>query len=149
MKTGFTLIELIAGSVAAAVLALTLGTITVYAYRSWTSMQKVAELERDGSLAMRTISRVVRGAQSNAVQTVGGGLIVSNVNAIAEHAFRLSGDRLTYSTNGVSVMNLVQSDASVFSCTPVENGRMTVVLTLRNEAANVMMSMSNVITLRN
>lgn len=149
MKRGFTIVELVAGVMAAAVLAVTFGVVLVYGYRGWKNLQTMAEMERDATLAMRTISRAARCAQTNDIRVANGLLIVSNANGVAEQAFRLSGARLSYASNGLPGMDLVQADVVAFRCTPVSGGSIMVVLALSNEAANAQMSMSNVVTLRN
>ena len=149
MKHGFTIVELVAGVTAAAVLAITFGVVLVYGYRGWKNLHAMAEMERDATLTMRTISRVLRGAQTNDIRTANDWLIVSNVNGVSEQAFRLSSGRLVYTSNGLAGMNLAQADVAEFSCTPVTDGSLVVRLTLSNEAANVQMSLSNVVTLRN
>lgn len=68
MKTkgqkGFTIIELTIGIVAAAILALTAGTMLVNTYKGWIRDLAVADMERDAAVAIHTLDLAVRGASN-------------------------------------------------------------------------------------
>lgn len=142
--------ELMVGMVATVILALTFGTMLYYGYIGWGRMQAMAEMERDGSLVMRTMSRAFRGASSNSIQNISPqSVIVSNANSIAAQSFYRSGETLKYGINGVERMDLVQSGLTGFVCLPASNNQVTVILSLRVPAVNMTMSLTNIITLRN
>ena len=142
--------ELMVGILAASILAITIGAMLYYSYSGLRKMRALAEMERDGSLAMRTMSRVIRGASSNNIRNVSSSsVIVSNVNGITAQSFTLSSGKLVYTGGMGGAMDLAQTDVAVFNCTPVStNNQVRVVLTLTN-TAYVTMSMTNIITLRN
>lgn len=70
MKTdaskGFTLVELLIGMIAAAILALVAGVLMTNSCRGWQRNQASAGMERDAALAIHVLELAVRGA-SNAV----------------------------------------------------------------------------------
>ncbi len=147
---GFTLVELMVGMVAAAILALMFGAMLFYGYTGWVRLQAMAEMERSGALAMHTMSRVFRGATATKIKNVSGSsVIVSNVNSIASQSFYRSGETLKYGINGVDRMNLVETGLTAFVCLPVSNNEVRVMLSLRVPAVNMTMSLTNIITLRN
>lgn len=59
---GFTLVELLLGIVAAAILALTAGAILVNGYRGWQRAQRMAEVRRDTTVALRALDWTLRPA---------------------------------------------------------------------------------------
>lgn len=135
-KAAFTLVELIAAMASAAVLAVVMGAMMWYSYSGWRSMQAIGEMERDGSLAMRTMDAVIRGGTS------------TNPAAVMNR-FAKSGGRLVYTPGSGGTMDLVQAGVTGFSCVTSANNKVSVGLRLLEPGANVTMSFSNTITLRN
>lgn len=62
--TGFTLVELLIGMIAASILAFTAGTMLMTAYRGWVRSLALADMERDASVAIHTLDLAVRGADA-------------------------------------------------------------------------------------
>ena len=80
-RAGFTLVELMAAMVAAAVLALTAGLMLFYAYKAWHQDRDGAAMQQDGCIAMELISRAVRGGSNVVIQATQPGdlrAVVSN-----------------------------------------------------------------------
>lgn len=147
---GFTVVELMVAVLAAGVLAITLSSLLFYAYKGWKAVRAYSEMERDGSLAMRTLSRVVREASSNDIMNVSSSdLIVSNVDNVVEHRFFQSGGSVVYTRGGAS-MDLVQAGVTEFFCSAVtSNNQITMILNLNEPTSEAEMSITNVVTLRN
>ena len=148
---GFTILELLAGIISAAVLAMAMGSMLYYSYKGWQSMQSVAEMQRDGSLAMRTMTGAVRNGSTN-MQFSSGQLLLRGTNGNIVWSFTQLGERLvaTNSAIGAGRMDLVQKGvvASGFSCTIISN-KASIVLSLMNPADNSRMFFSNSVSARN
>lgn len=69
-KTGFTVVELLIGIMAAAVLAITAGLLLVNIYQGWARGAAAVELEREAAVAIHTLELAVRSASN----TVSGGV---------------------------------------------------------------------------
>jgi len=69
-QQGFTVIELMVGTIAAAVLALTIGSILAYVYKGWIRNMALAEMERDAAVAVHSLDVAVRGSSSVVVAGV-------------------------------------------------------------------------------
>lgn len=61
-QAGFTLVELMVASIAAALLALTVGVMLVNGYLGWVRGLALADMERDAAVAVHAIDLSVRGA---------------------------------------------------------------------------------------
>lgn len=72
----FTLIELLVSLVAAAMLALTAGLMVFFGYRTWQRNQDLACLQEDATVALATVSHVLRGASAADVSVSTGQLTV-------------------------------------------------------------------------
>jgi Tfp pilus assembly protein PilW len=59
-RAGFSLVELIAGILAAAVLALTAGSMLWYGYLGWRRTGEAVALQRDSRVAMDVLTRALR-----------------------------------------------------------------------------------------
>ncbi len=66
-KSGFSLVEVLAGLLAASVLALTAGTMLFHAYDGWSDNHTAVNLQRDGRNAMDLMTRAIRNASSTNV----------------------------------------------------------------------------------
>jgi len=93
-QTGFTIVEVLIGMIAAAVLALAAGTMLASTYRGWFRSLAVADMERDAALAIHTLDLAVRFASN----TVSGGVGVD----ILKVAIPSNGIVRAFSTTGVS-----------------------------------------------
>jgi prepilin-type N-terminal cleavage/methylation domain-containing protein len=146
---GFTLVELMVGVMASAILALTVGAMLFVTYRGWQSIQSVAAMERDGSLAMDTMRRAIRGSSSSRWVSASCRLDVYT-NAAVAWQFASNNTRLVYTAGGRG-MDLVSTGLTAFSCASV-SGRVTVVVNLRDPSSGgigATMNMSNTISSRN
>ena len=131
-ENGFTIAELLVGMIAFSILAITIGAMIILAIQGWTRMRAMGDMERDGSLAMQTMTRVIRQAS------------VTNWSTTVAQ-FTRSGDSLRYKN-----MNLVREGVRTFTnSVNLSTNKVTVVLILSNSTANATMNLSNTITLRN
>lgn len=79
-NTGFSLVELLVASLAAAILALTAGTMLYHAYDAWDDNHAAVNLHRDGQNAIDLLSRAIRVATSADVEITANSIIVSDVS---------------------------------------------------------------------
>lgn len=90
VKTGFTIVELLIGIIAAAILALTAGTMLMNGYRGWVRSLALADMERDAAVAIHTVDLAVRAATN----AVGGSTLTLTLAS--------NGVTRVFSTTGVS-----------------------------------------------
>jgi len=64
---GFTLVELMAGVIMSAILAITIGMMLYFSYSNWRTNSEAIELQRDATIAMEMISRAIRPAATIAI----------------------------------------------------------------------------------
>lgn len=149
-RTGTTVVEVMVGVVAAAMLLLTLGSMLFYSYRGWRIMQSAAEMERDGALAMRTLCRVFRSGSGTNVWVVSpSSVTVSNASDIAAQSFYLTQARLVYAVDDVPRLDLVRTGVVEFACSAVISNGVTLVLRLNEPLGGTTMAMTNRVALRN
>ena len=89
----FTLVELMIAMFSAAVLALTAGVLLYYAYVGWSRNLQTVDMQRDATVAMTRLSRLIR--EAAAVNTT------------------LSGSRLTIAHPGGATASVYQNGASL------------------------------------
>lgn len=82
-RSGFSLIELLIASVAASVLALTAGTMLVYAWMSWRDVQEGIEMQRDASLALSWMRNRVWAAGDDEVTVSGNALYIQTESGLS------------------------------------------------------------------
>ncbi len=70
-KTGFTVVELLIGVSAAAILALAAGSLLANTYRGWGRGVAAADMERDAAVAVHTLEIAIRGASNTVSGEVG------------------------------------------------------------------------------
>jgi type II secretory pathway component PulJ len=130
---GFTVVELMVAMVSAAIIGLTIAVVVYAAYSGLAKTRAMAELERDGSLAMRKLSREIRKA--------------ARTNLTVEVArFVSTGGQLRYpDANG---MILIQQGVQSFAAS-IGTNQVTVVLSLMEPKSGMTMVMTNNITARN
>ena len=73
---GFSLIDIIMGMLAAAVLVLTMGTMLFYGYKSYVHNSQMLELHRDGTAAVQMLTPKIRGASPSRVTVAGGQITI-------------------------------------------------------------------------
>lgn len=94
---GHTLIELVIGTAAAAVLAVTLGTMLFYGYVTWVRNCLAVDLHRDATLAMQTLARSLRQASASGVDlSLPGRIVVSNQGTGIFSSFYQQGSNLVF-----------------------------------------------------
>ena len=97
---GFTLVELLMASVAAAVLVVTMGIMLVYGFTTWHRNTRSIDMHRDATLAMRTLDRALRQATALGVDlSQPDRIVVSNQVAPVLHSFYQQGKDLVYNPN--------------------------------------------------
>jgi Tfp pilus assembly protein PilW len=78
-QDGYSLVELLLGILAAAILALTAGTMLFHAYDAWDDNHAAVNLHRDGRNAMDLITRAIRLAAEDDVVAAPDSLTISNI----------------------------------------------------------------------
>lgn len=144
---GFTLVELLIGMVAASILALTAGVLLVNSYRGWIRSLALADLEREGMVAVSAINYAVRGASTNGLAC---GVDTLTASGTVVNAFSVSSSNLI--VNGDTLNPLVHGRlgkfVSSYSAVPVPSVQVT--FELCDVQNNVKMTVSNMfIRLRN
>lgn len=123
-QIGFTLVELLIGMVAASVLALTAGSLLANTYRGWVRSLALADLERDGMVAVSAINYAVRGASTNGLVY---GVGILTVSGTVVNAFSVSSSNLI--VNGDNASPLVQGRmgkfVSAYSSVPAPSVQVT------------------------
>ena len=144
---GFTLVELLIGVVAAAVLALTAGLMLVNTYQGWARGQGVVELERDAALAIQTLAVATRGAcYTNTTPVTGTDTLVVTVPGNTVRTFSVQGRSLIYSHNGGSmivVSNRLAATKGFVSSYDSAARTITVTLALYDQVTGLGMTVSN------
>jgi Tfp pilus assembly protein PilW len=74
-SSGFTIIELLMGVLASAIIALAAGSLLYFTWVGWRNARESVALHRDASVAMRIIEHRIRNAGSGEVGGLGSGTI--------------------------------------------------------------------------
>lgn len=151
-QSGFTLVELMVGLIAASILAVTAGLMLAQAYQGWIRAMAVADMERDAAVALHTLDVAVRGA-SNAVPNASGSTLTVDIPPYPSRVFSSSGTspRGSLSYNGMTLVN----GRLVTFTNSVANGGITITMTLagidrNNRDTEVRMGVTNLfIKMRN
>jgi len=80
-RKGFSIVELLVGMIAGAILALTAGTIIFYGYLAWRRNSDAVDLQRDGTAAMQMLSRRLREASASDVTVLPERITIQTTNA--------------------------------------------------------------------
>jgi len=129
-KSGFTLVEVMAALVGAAILALTAGVMLRYGMLSWTRGKQFVYLQEDMSLAMDIMSRSIRTGTN---MSFSAGVFTVQFADKPTASVYASGNSLLYDPNtsaGGDVMTVVNGTLQFFSVTLVTNSA-TVALVLQ------------------
>jgi Tfp pilus assembly protein PilW len=149
-RAGLTMVEVTVGLLSVAVLGVTMGAILYFNYRGWTQMQMVADMQRDGALAMNTLTRVIRGG--TATNMLWGGsntyLSVKDTNNVEGWRFTKTGDRLVYTMRGGAGLDLVRKGVAGFTCN-LSSTNVGVWLNLTDSSLNTGLQFTNTIFPRN
>lgn len=113
---GFSIIELMLGVIAMAVLVLAIGSMLVFGWRGWRHGNEIVNMQRDASLALRVIAKEIRMSNFSAI-TDGNPLICPTASGTA--TFTWSGGNLDIS--GSSPMRLVQGWTTYFNSEKMED----------------------------
>lgn len=111
---GFTIIELLVGMLAVGMLSLIIGSMLIFAWKSWHMNNNSVELQRDTSLAMRVIAREIRRTPIEKI-TVGSALTCINTNGT--YTFSQSGGDLNLQVGSDPAWPLVRDYVSSFNTT--------------------------------
>ena len=149
-KAGFTLTELSIASAAAAVLALTVGSILHYGYQGWGKQVSAVEMQRDATFAMDMMERAVRSAASGDVSVSAGRVTVSR-SGRPTVSFYQSGKDLVYDPDvsgagGDTV--LIDGSLVSFACTLLTRG-VRVRMSLRDAAGGAETGIDSALSWRN
>ena len=109
-KAGFSLVELMVAALATAILILAVGSMLVFGWIGWKRNNDSVNMQRDASLAMRTMARAIRGSFS---MTAGASL--QCVNASNTVRFVKSGNNLDMQVDGNLQMHLIRDVVRGFS----------------------------------
>lgn len=144
------MVELVAGMLCASILVLTMGILLYLNYTGWARLQAVAEMQRDGSLAMNTLTDVLRCGNATNLQWNGSNtyLVVNTTNFVEGWRFTKTNDRLVYARSGGSNMDLVRKGVTAFNCT-LTSTDVVVSLNLTESTMNTYMNLTNTIHPRN
>ena len=145
-KTGFTLLELLAVMLAAAVLALTAGSMLWYGYRGWQRVGDSIGLQRDMRAAMNVMARSVRAGTNMTFST---GLVFTvQYSGLPPASVYAAGNSLYYvpDTGAAGSMCLVNGTLQQFGVALATN---TATLTLVLQGNQETLSNRVVLTRRN
>ena len=142
-NSGFTVVELMAGMVSAAVLALVFSAVLIFGYKGWTRLQAEVAMQGDADVAMRTMDSSVRGASNVTWATPT--LTVVLTNGVTQ-TFSKSGSNLLWRAS-----TLIANRVGTFSCvvTNTTVNQTTVAVTLGLVQGFETLDMSYSIFLRN
>jgi len=145
-QSGFVLIEILAGMISAGILGITMGVLLYYNYSGWKDLQGVADMQRDGSLVMNTMTRVIRGSALTNIPFVNASSGLTN-SSEGWWFTKTSDRRVVYKASNGSSMNLA-TNVIGFTCTSLTTN-VVVWLSLTNSSMNTSMSLTNTIHPRN
>jgi type II secretory pathway pseudopilin PulG len=111
-NSGFTLVELMAGMVSAAVLALVFSAVLIFGYKGWTRLKAEAAMQGDADVAMRTMDRMVRVASNVTWSTPTLTLVLTNG---VQQTFYKSASNLVWAASGMTTL-LVSNRVGTFVC---------------------------------
>ena len=140
------LIDVMAGMLSAVILGLTMGAIVYFNYKGLTQLQAVADMQRNGSLVMYTMNRVIRGSCLTNIPAVTSSAGLTN--SVEGWWFTKVSDRLIYRASSGASMNLVQKGVAGFTCNSTTTN-VVVCLNLTNTYMNSSMIYTNTIYPRN
>jgi hypothetical protein len=133
--------------IAAAILAVIVSVVLFYGYTAWNKNSSFLELQRDGTLAMQTLSKSLRQGSATGVNlSQPGQIVVSNLNTTTLTSFYQQGGSLicnpAVNNNGVA-FSLVRGWVipSGFTYSNIPQG-VTIRLKLQNGGKNLEMDTS-------
>lgn len=144
-KSGFSLIELLLAAVATAILALTVGSLLYFGWLGWHRDNASVDMQRDTSLAMRTMEREIHGATSLEVPSAS---TLDCTNPSNTVRFVKSGADLDMEVDGTFEMHLIRGVVDSFSPT-VDAVNGSVKIQLQLAAGNDPSSVEETIYTRN
>ena len=145
-NSGFTLVELMAGMVSAAVLALVFSAVMIYGYKGWTRLKAESAMQCDADVAMRTMDRIGRVASNATVSANTLNLILTN-GVTQTFSKQGSGSNLLWTVAGVTSV-LISNRVSMFTNVVSPDGA-TVAIKLILAEGSETMDMQYSIFLRN
>ena len=124
-RAGFTVVEILAASAAAAILAAVACSIIFYAHLTWRRNHADVEVQRDGTFAMDLLTRKLRAASRPAVTISAGRDRIEIATAGGAEAIYLDTDDLVYDpATGASggEITLIRDRVAAFQATPSGDG---------------------------
>jgi len=112
--SGFTLVELMMAMLATAILALTVGSLLVFAWKGWRINNESVNMQRDVSLAMKIMAREIRKAS---IENITDGNQLTCINATNTVSFTVSDDDLNIQVNSDTAWPIVRDCVDSFSTT--------------------------------
>ena len=125
--SGFTIVELLIGIVAAGILALAAGGLLASTYKGWARSVALADLEREAMVAVAAINYAARGAYTNGLD-MGAGNDKLIVSGSVVHAFTVVNSNLVH--NGDSGDPLVRNRQGKFVSTYIPGSSPAVQVTM-------------------
>jgi type II secretory pathway pseudopilin PulG len=145
--SGYSLIELLAGVLAASVLALTAGTMVFHAYNGWNDNHTAVNLHRDARHAMDMLTRQSRDAHSaDMTLATQSNLILQNSDGVTVGRFYQVDRNLIYDPPNGDEMTLIADGVGVFTATPSAD---TVVIQLQLDRDEENIRLESVVGFRN
>lgn len=135
-KSGFSLVELMMAMLATAILSLVVGLMLFYGWMAWHQNVASVQMQRDATLAMRTIAKEIRRTPMNGI-TAGASLICSN--AVGRVAISRNGRDLELVENTSAAFPLIRDAVTYFNTSTNANGSVRVALSLDtgNDSSNI------------
>ena len=102
-QEGFTVVELMVGLLATTILSLTVGTMLVFGWRSWSHYTEWVGMQRDATIAMRSISREIRKSNIDEISFDESG-IYFGTNAVRSSRIQFLATNIPYAS-GINIRN--------------------------------------------
>lgn len=146
-RRGFTLVEVLAGVLAAAILVLVAGTMLYFSYMGWQRNSNQVDLQQDASAAMGVIARYARSAQPGGLSAGSGVLTMASSNGTVR--ISKSGNQLIFDPNtAISGNELALIPSRVTSFTPIATtNRVSVTLVMQD--GDITATFTNTASIRN
>ena len=127
-QAGFTLVELMLGIMATAILALAVGIMLVYAFRGWRQNTESVQMQRNATLAMRVMAKEIRRTPLVNISDGSSSLICTNASGTV--SIRQQGGNLSLQVDAERPFILVNDIVTAFNTRSRPDGSVTVRLNL-------------------
>lgn len=147
-QSGFSVVELTVGMLAASMLAVTVCAIFVYGFSGWTQCNDEVELQRLGAVAARKLDWTLRGARRSGIVLTNSSAVVFRMTNDVWAKFYQDGDSLRYCTNVVSGgpdPYVVQGKVVSFQCVMANATAIGITLRMTNTVPPVVTQQVNMV----